>query len=257
MENTKKIYFASDFHLGSDAAFSSKERELMIVEWLDQIEADAKEIYFIGDIFDYWFEYKSVVPKGFVHFIGKVAELRRKGVEISFFTGNHDMWMFSYFEEELGIPVIRNAVEKVFSEKKFYLQHGDGLPTDKWVNRFMKKAFANPFLQWCYARLHPNFAIGLMRYFSNRSRKAHQKYDLDFQREKEVMIDYSEKLIKTKRDIDYIVMGHRHLPIDCQLTNGKTRHINLGDWITHFSYGVFDGENFSIQFFKDEFRIYP
>lgn len=256
MPHPKKIYFASDFHLGADAELSSKERELRLVRWLDAIKTEALEIYLLGDIFDHWFEYKNVVPKGFVDFIGKLAELRRLNIPIYFFTGNHDMWMFGYFEKELGIPIYRHPITRTLLGKKFYLLHGDGLPTDTWINRLMKKTFSNPFLQWSFARLHPNLAIGIMKFLSNRSRLAHAPYDYEFVREEEKMIDYSNHLVHKKTDLDFIIMGHRHLPVDYLLENGRTRHINLGDWIGHFSYAVFDGNELKIEFFENEGTVF-
>jgi len=256
MPAAKKIYFASDFHLGADAKLSSKERELKLVCWLDKIKDDAAEIYLLGDVFDHWFEYKTVVPRGFLDFIGKLAELRRLGIPIYLFTGNHDMWMFGFFEKELGIPVYRNAIIKEFNGKKFYLLHGDGLPTDNWINRLMRYAFSNRFLQWSFARLHPNLAIGIMKYFSNRSRLAHAANDMIFDLANEKMIDYSNQLIQQKKDLDYIIMGHRHLPVDILLKNGKTRHLNLGDWIHYFSYAVFDGKELKIEFFEDAHTVF-
>jgi UDP-2,3-diacylglucosamine hydrolase len=254
---SKKTYFLSDAHLGVDAFLSSKERELLLVEWLEQVKTDAGAIYFLGDIFDHWFEYKYVIPGGFNHLIGKLAELRRSNVPIYFFTGNHDMWMFGYFERELGIPVIRKPLFLELEGKQFYLGHGDGLPTGPRADRLLKAVFANRFLQWCFARLHPNFAIGLMRYFSRRSRIAHVIRDRDFNPEREYMIDFAEALTVQYPGLDYVVMGHRHLPIDLTLDNERTRYLNLGDWVTYFSYAVFDGRDVSIKFFKDEHTVYP
>ena len=256
MPERNKVYFASDFHLGVDAALSSKERELILVEWLEMIQSDAKEVYLLGDVFDHWFEYRNVVPRGFVHFLGALAKLARQGVEIHLFTGNHDMWMKGYLVEELGLRLHKKAIEKIVFGKKFYLAHGDGLPTDRWVNQLMKRIFSNSFLQWCFARIHPNTAIGIMRYFSKRSRLAHQVYDLEFKAESEQMLRFAQDLIKREKDLDFIIMGHRHLPVDYLLDNNKTRYINPGDWIRHFSYVEYDGNELAIKFYRDEFRIY-
>ena len=229
----------------------------MLVDWLEKIRHDAAAVYLLGDIFDHWFEYKNVIPRGFSDVLGKLAELRRAGLEIHFFTGNHDMWMFGYFEEELGIPVYRRPQVREFHGKKFYLAHGDGLSNDHWSNRLMKAVFANRFLQWCFARLHPNFAIGLMKFLSRRSRRSHENYDRTFRPAKERMIDYARALSLKDQDIDYILMGHRHLPIDLTLDNGRTRYVNLGDWISHFSYAVFDGSALKIAFYGESRPVYP
>jgi len=252
-----RIYFASDFHLGTDANFSSKEREMKLVNWLDGISEDAMEIYFLGDIFDHWFEYMSVIPKGFSLFLGKIAELRQKDIPIYFFTGNHDMWMLNYFKEEYGIPIIREGIKKNILGKEFYLAHGDGLPNESISNKFMKLMFSSKFLQWMFARLHPNFALSLMKYFSRRSRLSHEQYDRNFDLSKEKMINFAEGFIEKNDSLDFIIMGHRHLPIDLTLKNKKSRYINLGDWISHFSYAVYDGKTLKIQFFEDEQTIYP
>ena len=241
------IYFASDFHLGIDLQRTSREREELICNWLEDIRRDAQEIYLLGDLFDFWFEYQSVVPRGFVRLLGKLAEIRDGGIPITVFTGNHDMWLFNYFEEELNIPVVRNPIRRNYDGKKFLIGHGDGLgPGDKGYKR-LKKIFANPFCQWLFARLHPNFGFAMARYWSNTSRE-HTKEDTFLGPEKEWLIRYCEDQIKTA-DIDYFIFGHRHMPIDCTLSNGHSRYINLGDWMTHFTYAVFDGEQLRLRFF--------
>jgi len=151
----KKVYFASDFHLGIDARLSSREREKQLVRWLEQIRKDAYSIYLVGDVFDFWFEYKTVVPKGYVRLLGKLAELRDEGIPIYFFTGNHDMWMFSYFEEELGIPIYREPIVREIMGKTFFIGHGDGLGPGDHGYKFIKRVFANPVCQWLFERLHP------------------------------------------------------------------------------------------------------
>ncbi len=246
----KKIYFASDFHLGIDAFMPSKEREILIVEWLTEIEENAEEIYLLGDIFDYWFDYKEAVPKGYTLLLGKLKYLRLKGIPIYFFTGNHDMWMFDYFEKELEIPTYRSSLIKDLKGKKFYLAHGDGLGEIKLRDKLMKKTFANPILQWLFARIHPNTGLSIMRYFSRLSRASHGEYENNFDHDNEFLLHYSEVQLKHNHDIDYFIFGHRHIPIILMMSNSKTKFINLGDWISHFSYGVFDGNNFSLEYYK-------
>jgi UDP-2,3-diacylglucosamine hydrolase len=252
-----KYYFASDFHLGADAKLTSKERERLVVAWIDEVKQDAKEIYFMGDIFDHWFEYAQVVPKGFNLFLGKLEQLQMEGIPVFFFTGNHDMWMSNYFTREFGVHLVREKLVKEIGTKRFYLCHGHGLPTSGFADRMMHKAFSNPILQWLFARFHPNFAIWLMKYFSHKSRLSHGYEDMRFNQHTDKMIGYARDIIKNQPELDFIIMGHRHLPIDLSMENGKTRYINLGDWVSMFSYGVFDGENFNIKFFRDEHRIFP
>ena len=245
-----KIYFASDFHLGIDVKYTSKEREKQIVSWLDQIKSDAEELYLVGDLFDFWFEYKHAVPKGYVRFLGKLAELRDAGVKIYIFTGNHDMWIFDYFEKEFDIPTYRAPIEKEIKGKTFYIGHGDGLGPGDHSYKFLKKVFANGLCQWAFARLHPNFGIGLANYLSQSSRKA--KNDaVEFHGEKEWLSIHANE-VNAKKQHDFYVFGHRHLPIDYTLADGKARYINLGDWMNYNSYAVFDGQQMKLDFFENE-----
>ncbi|NNF35008.1 MAG: UDP-2,3-diacylglucosamine diphosphatase, partial [Saprospiraceae bacterium] len=165
-----KTYFASDFHLGLDVSISSLEREKKIVRWMDGIKNDAKAIYLVGDVFDYWFEYGTVIPKGYTRLLGKLAELRDIGIPIYFFIGNHDMWMFRYLDEEMGIPIYRQPIQREIDGKKFFIGHGDGLGPGDHGYKFIKSIFSNRFCQWLFARIHPNLGIRIMKYVSGRSR---------------------------------------------------------------------------------------
>lgn len=236
----KKIYFASDFHLGAPDYESSLKREKMLVNWLDEIKKDAGEIFLVGDIFDFWFEYKKVIPRGFVRLQGKIAEIADSGIPVSVFTGNHDMWIFDYLPKELGVKLYRAPIECIFSGKKFMIGHGDGLgPGDKGY-KFIKKVFASKVCQWLFARIHPNLGIRIADFWSQKSRIVNQTADLKFLGEdNEWLVLYCKEVLRTK-DIDYFIFGHRHLPLDIKL-NDHSRYINLGDWITHFTYAVFDG----------------
>ena len=252
----KKIFFASDFHLGDSDKDTNREREATIIRWLDSIESEAQEIYLMGDLFDFWFEYKSVIPRGYVRLLGKLAALRDKDIPIFFFTGNHDMWMFDYFEKELGIPVIKKPIKKELLGKKFFLGHGDGLGPGDHGYKFLKKVFANPICQWLFARLHPNFGFGLARFWSGKSRSANPPIEKFHGAEKEWLILFSEEQV-TREYADYLIFGHRHLPIDHKLKNGKSRYINLGEWMNFNSYAVFDGENVELKFFEKQPYDYP
>ena len=240
-----KIYFASDFHLKTHTT----EREKRIVHWLDTIKADAEAVYLVGDVFDFWFEYQTVVPKGYVRFLGKLAELRDSGIPIYFFTGNHDMWMFRYFEEELGIPIYRKPVVREYYGKRFLIGHGDGLGPGDHRYKFLKKVFANPFLQWCFARIHPNLGIGIANFWSGRSRKLHPPKADYLGDDKEWLVIYANKKLDTTF-YDYFIFGHRHLPLDVSLKNNKSRYINLGDWIRYNTYAVFDGQQLKLEYYN-------
>ena len=240
--STPKLYFASDFHLGVPTYEKSVEREKLVVQWLEEVSKDADAIYIVGDIFDFWYEYKHAVPKGFVRFQGKIAELTDKGIEVHFFIGNHDMWMFDYFPKELGVFLHREPIQVEVGGKKLLIGHGDGLgPGDKGY-KFIKKIFSNRFFQWCFARLHPNFGIGVANYFSRKSRAATGDVDEVFLGEdKEWLVSYSKEQLQ-KEHFDYFVFGHRHLPINLSVGE-NSRYINLGDWIKYNTYAVFvDGE---------------
>ena len=251
MQEGKKIYFASDFHLGVHAQLTSLEREKKIVRWLDHIQHDAHEIYLVGDVFDFWFEYWSVVPKGYVRLFGKLAELRDKGIPIFFFTGNHDMWMFEYFEKEFDIPIIRQPIIKEWNGKKFFIGHGDGLGPGDYGYKFLKKIFANKICQFLFARIHPNLGVGVANFWSQKSRSVSPAH-LDWLGEKkEWLLSFCNKKLD-KVEVDYFIFGHRHLPIDHMLNNNHSRYINIGEWMFACSYGVFDGKDVSIQFFENE-----
>ncbi|MBW7869175.1 MAG: UDP-2,3-diacylglucosamine diphosphatase [Brumimicrobium sp.] len=244
--NSKKIYFASDFHLGVPSYEESRKRENLLVQWLNEVSKDAETIFLIGDIFDFWFEYKHAIPKGFARLQGKIAELTDKGIQIHFFTGNHDMWMFGYHEKELGITMHREPITFEAQGKKLYIGHGDGLgPGDKGY-KMIKKIFANRFFQWCFARLHPNFGIGIANYFSRSSRAAtgtiDEKYLGD---ENEWLAIYSKEILQ-KEHFDYFVFGHRHLPINIALPD-NSRYYNLGDWLRYYTYGVLDNGEFHLK----------
>lgn len=244
----KKIYFSSDNHLGAPTAEASKPREAKFLTWLDSVEKDAAAIFLLGDLFDFWFEYKHAVPKGFVRVLGKLAALRDKGIPIYFFVGNHDLWMNGYFEEELNIPVFHSPKVFQLGEKRFFIGHGDGLgPGDKGYKR-MKKVFTNPFSKWLYRWLHPDIGIPLGQHLSVKNKLISGDEDAEFLgEENEWLAQYAKRKLE-EAHYDYFIFGHRHLPMEIPLNN-KTTYINLGDWINHYTYGVFDGETFQLTIF--------
>ena len=247
MKNRDKIYFASDLHLGIPNKNESLVREKRFVNWLDQIKEDAVEIFLLGDIFDFWFEYKRVVPKGFTRLLGKISEICDSGIPVHFFTGNHDIWVFNYLPEETGVILHRKPFIYEFKNKKFFLAHGDGLgPGDKGY-KFLKKIFTNRFLQWMYARLHPNFALWFAGKLSEDSRLSGISVDF-LGEEKEWLVQYAYAISK-KENFDFFIFGHRHIPVDIPLKN-HSRFVYLGDWINHFTYGVFDGKDFVLKSFN-------
>ena len=250
MKPNKKIYFASDFHLGAPNHEQSLIREKLIVKWLDEIKVDAEEIYLMGDMFDFWYEYRHTAPKGFIRFLGKLAEIADSGIPITFFTGNHDMWMFEYLPKEIGVTIYREPIERTFNGKKFFLGHGDGLGPGDHGYKFIKKVFANKVCQWLFARIHPNFGMGMAHYWSHKSRASNGGEN----EEKFVGIDHEwlaiyAKEVLQKQYFDYFIFGHRHLPLNLQLTD-KSTYINLGEWVTYNSYAVFDGNELQLKYYK-------
>jgi len=252
----KKTYFLSDFHLGMDALKTSSAREHLICAWFAQHQETAEALYLVGDVFDAWFEYKKVIPKGYTRFFGALATWRDAGIPIYFFTGNHDMWMFQYFSDEFGIPIYREPITRTIYGKKFFIGHGDGLGPGDNGYKFIKKIFTNTTIQRIYSALHPNLGLPLMHFFSDASRNAQEEFKASkfLGTEKEWLLQFCESEIKTQPDIDYFIFGHRHLPIDWLLSNGKSRYINLGEWMYATSFVSFDGEKLQIEFFeKSEF----
>lgn len=250
MSTGNKLYFASDFHLGAGSYLTSREREDRLVRWLDNIKADAAEVFLMGDVFDFWFEYKTVVPKGYIRFLGKLAELADSGIKLYLFKGNHDMWMFDYFERELGATIISNELEIERSGKKFYLHHGDGLGPGDSHYKILKKIFRSSLCQWLFARIHPNMGVGIANYWSQHSRIAALKNEVRKNLEQEWLVVYCRELLKT-HFYDYLVFGHRHLPLDIPLNEGS-RYINLGEWVYSYSYAVFDGEELTLHHFEKQ-----
>ncbi|MBK9593203.1 MAG: UDP-2,3-diacylglucosamine diphosphatase [Crocinitomicaceae bacterium] len=241
----KKIYFASDFHLGAPSYESSLEREKRIVAWLEEVRIDAAEIFLIGDVFDFWFEYKRAIPKGFVRLQGKIAEITDSGIPVHWFIGNHDMWIFDYIPKELGVKMYKTEIEREFFGKKFMIGHGDGLGPGDRGYKFIKKVFRNKVCQWMFARLHPNFGIGLANFLSRKSRVSTGQADATFYGEdKEMLIQFCKSKL-TEKHFDYFVFGHRHLPIEFELS-ANSKYINIGDWITYFSYAVFNGDKLEL-----------
>lgn len=245
----KKVYFASDNHLGAPSFKTSLPREKKFVAWLDSIKDDAGAIFLMGDLFDFWFEYKTVVPKGFTRTLGKLAELTDAGIPIYYFVGNHDLWMNGYFEEELNIPVFHKPQQFQINGTKFFIGHGDGLgPGDKGFKR-MKKVFTNPLSKWFFRWLHPDLGVRLAQYLSVNNKIISGDADAKFLGEdKEWLVQYCKRKLEAEHH-DHFIFGHRHLPLEIDLKN-NSRYTNLGDWIQYFTYAVFDGKELKLEKFK-------
>jgi UDP-2,3-diacylglucosamine hydrolase len=250
MDNpAKKIYFLSDFHLGAPDAAGSLQREKLIIKFLDEVKNGASAIFIVGDMFDFWYEYKKVVPRGYVRLLGKLAEITDSGIPVHFFVGNHDMWMKNYLQQELNIPVYFEPKEFTFNGKQFLIGHGDGLGPGDHGYKFLKKIFRNKLCQGLFGILPPYIGMGIANYFSRKSRAATgQSEEVFLGEEKEWLIIYCKEILQQKK-YDYFIFGHRHLPIDFSLTK-ESRYINLGDWIRYNSYAVFDGETLQLKYYR-------
>jgi UDP-2,3-diacylglucosamine hydrolase len=248
LEQGKKFYFASDFHLGSPNLPISLDREKRIISWINACKADAAAFFFVGDVFDFWFEYRRTIPKGHIRFQGKLAELADSGIPVYLFTGNHDLWMFGYFTRELGIPVFHEPIVLQVNGKKLMLGHGDGLgPGDVGYKR-LKKIFKNPLCQWAFSWLHPDLGIKLANWWSGKSREKSPTGDQKFKGDAEWLWQYC-KDTEAKQHHDYYIFGHRHLPLDLAVGE-NSRYINLGEWLKNDSYAVFDGNHVELKYYK-------
>lgn len=247
----KKTYFLSDAHLGLPNHEKSLIREKLLVKWLDEIKADAEEIYLVGDIFDFWFEHKRVVPKGFTRFLGKISEICDSGIPVHFFTGNHDLWVFNYLDKETGVILHREKYLPIINGKQFLIAHGDALGPNDTGFKILKKIFLNKLVQWFFKRLHPNFTMWIGINWSQGSRYNDKSENLKFLGEdKERLLAYAKRKLE-KDHFDFFVFGHRHVPYEFQL-NKDSKFVNLGDWITNFTYAVFDGKELQLKYYKKD-----
>ncbi len=244
----QKIYFASDFHLGSPNREESLKRELRIVQWLEQIKSDASAIFFVGDVFDFWFEYKEVVPKGFIRFQGKLAELSDSGIPLFLFAGNHDLWFSNYLTNELGIKIFGGPIQIDINEKRFLIGHGDGLGKGDYFYKALKKVFTASFAKWIFRLLHPDIGVKVALFWSNSSKERSKKKDETFKGDNEVLFKYCREL-EQREHHDFYVFGHRHMPLEMELSESST-YFNLGEWMHSNTYLEFDGEKATLLHFN-------
>ncbi len=245
---SKNIYFASDFHLGAPNYSESRKREACIVRWLNFIEPNCAELFLMGDVFDFWFEYSKVIPKGFVRLQGKLAQMADAGIKIYFFKGNHDMWVNNYFTQEIGLQIISDELQITRNGIKFYLHHGDGLgPGDKQY-KFLRTIFRNPICKWLFAIIPPKIGLFIANSWAGSSRIANNKKEVFLGNEQEWLAIFAKEQL-AKQPIDYFVFGHRHLPLTINLGN-NSQYLNLGEWINYNSYAVFDGQTLKLAYFE-------
>lgn len=239
-----KAYFASDFHLGAPDRESSRRREREVVSWLEQAGKDADYIFLMGDVFDFWFEYRKVIPKNHSRILGKIAELADRGIEIYFFKGNHDMWTFGYLEEELGVKVISDELIIRLGNKLFYLHHGDGLGPGDGTYKTLRKIFRNPICQKLFSIIPSRIGLGIANRWSKFSRIHGDNKEVFTTIQNEWLYQYCETYQQDPRP-DYFIFGHRHLAMDHELLSGG-RYINLGEWVHSPHYAIFDGKDVTL-----------
>lgn len=250
MNKRKNIYFASDFHLNAPSVKNKSEHEKKIVRWLDSIKDDAKELYLVGDIFDFWFEYKRAIPKGNTRFLGKLCEFTDLGIPIYFFTGNHDIWVFDYLPNETGVKVFHKPLEKSIDGKQFFIAHGDGLTKYETKFNLLKKVFTNRFAQWLFRWMHPDVGIKFAHGWSKKSREDNMDSPKSkFRGEEEWLFKWAKEKVKEKH-FDYFIFGHRHAATIMDIDK-NSKLLFLGDWLKLFSYAVWDGEELMIKYFKE------
>lgn len=249
LQKGKKIYFASDLHLGAPTAVKSLEREKKFIRWLNTIQIDAQALFILGDFFDFWFEYKQVIPKGFIRVLGKLAELHDQGISLFFFVGNHDLWVGHYLTSEIGMQVFHQRKEIVINDHLFLIGHGDGLgPKDNGYKR-IKKIFTNPLAKCLFRWLHPDLGMYLGKYLSVKSNPG-KKFAPFLGEDKEFLLCYVKRKLKEK-PYRFFIFGHRHLPLDKKLSS-KSQYLNIGDWVHHFTYAEYDGERVYLKSFAQE-----
>jgi UDP-2,3-diacylglucosamine hydrolase len=244
---TKRAYFASDFHLGLAIHTAEEERlrEARIISWLDAIAPDAQVLFLLGDLFDFWYEYRHTIPKGFVRFQARLAQFTDDGIPVHVFTGNHDMWMFDYLQKELGVYVHFDPCKVLINKKQFLIGHGDGLgPGDRFY-KIMKRIFRSGAARFSFSWIHPNLGISLARKWSKSSRLGKADADLHYYGDDEYLVQYCKE-IEQQHHHDYYIFGHRHLPLDVPIGD-HSRYFNLGEWVNHNTYGVFDGQHFELK----------
>lgn len=246
----KNVYFISDAHLGCLALQHRRQQERRLVRFLDEIKGKAGALYLLGDMFDFWFEYRTVVPRGFTRFLGKISELTDMGIEVHYFTGNHDIWCLDYLETECGVILHRGALTEEIGDQTFYLSHGDGLGDRDWKFRFLRSVFHNKCCQWAFRWLHPYVGMKLGLIWAKHSRMKHKEEPPYQGEDREPLVIFAKQYLKEHPDVDYFIFGHRHIELDLALSR-QTRVLILGDWITQFTYAVYDGEQLYLESYTE------
>lgn len=255
MERTK-TYFISDLHLGASYLDRPHERERMLADFLGSIAADAERLYLVGDILDYWFEYRTVVPRGYVRFFGALADLADAGVKITWLIGNHDIWMSDYLRDEIGIEIIDGSIVTDIGGRRFFVSHGDGLGRLSLSFRFIRSLFRNRVCQRLYASIHPRWTVGFAHRWSASNRAYDPAVRPVFQGSmRDKVEDWAKDYASRHPGTDYIVIGHHHVMVD-EAVEGGCRLVILGDWIYNFSYAVFDGKKLELKQFESAYNVF-
>ncbi|MGD9487442.1 MAG: UDP-2,3-diacylglucosamine diphosphatase [Calditrichaceae bacterium] len=237
-----KAYFISDLHIGANETEEEHQKQTHVLRFLDEIEKDATHLYIVGDLFDFWFEYKYVIPKKYFDFLYRFKRLTDRGVEINYLAGNHDFFLGRFFDEMIGMKTWLDDYEFELGGKNFYLFHGDGVAKKDTGYRFLKRVFRNKFNQKIFRWLHPDFGFRFARFISGSSRVYTNRLVL---KDVEDYKEYAEK--QFDRGFDYVLMGHKHNPLVYEKNDHK--YLNLGDWLVNFSYAEFDGNNLELKYY--------
>ena len=238
-------YFISDIHLGAGYIADSKAHEQQIANWLRKIAPTAKSIYLLGDILDYWYEYRTVVPQGYVRFFGALAELADQGVEIVWAKGNHDIWLFDYLSNEVGLTIADGVIERVIDGKRFVMEHGDGIGEPRPLYRGMRWLFRNKLAQLLYSAIHPRWTVGFAHRWSKHSRTQGEQRRPTTLVEDDPMIKFAKNYIEKNGHVDYFIFGHRHIVLNSKISP-DSHLIVLGEAFKQMTYGEWDGKTFQI-----------
>jgi UDP-2,3-diacylglucosamine hydrolase len=255
MPTTKKVYFISDAHLGAPYISGAHPHQRRLITMLRSFSRDASDIYLMGDILDYWYEYRTVAPRGYVRFLGYLAHLADSGIKIHWFTGNHDIWLFDYLRDEIGMEVVTESCQRTILGHEFYLSHGDDMGRQTRGFRVIRSVFRNRFAQFLFSAIHPRWTVPFAHRWSNHSR-THGGPEPYLGADKEPAMIFARQYLAEHPDIEYFVSGHRHIMVDEKLGD-RARYIVLGDCYKQFSYGEYDGETFQLKkydFGEDDFR---
>lgn len=242
----RAAYFLADTHLSGDGAADSRRSERRVCRWLEETASQGPELWLLGDILDYWYEYRTVVPRGHVRLFGALAALADAGVRIHYIVGNHDIWLRDYLRDEIGLEVLDGIVERDILGTPMVLAHGDGLGPQRRGFKTIRSVFRNPVAQWLYSGIHPRWTVPFARRWSRYSRRTGDTPPSEVPAD---IISWAQDYCQTHRPQPrYFVMGHIHRELRQRVPGTDAEVVVLGDCLEGIHYGVFDGREFSLEF---------